>query len=356
MLILSMVFTIWRVIVRCRISVWMGLSDWLMILGAILNAGAIVLSIIGCWYGDGRLLADPYWTVSTLLVKKHMTFAGQLINVYAMFIVKLSICAYLLALNFSRTYRWVVWGTIAFVTTFNFILPASQHFGLCRPLAMRWDSSVKGQCWSQNVRISIAYTQAISNIVTDLIYATAPIAYIYSVKLSARTQWSVRIVFAMSLICTTISALKLWDFQLLQTSTEAFYDGVSLSIWSITEVSVGIVVGNVPPLRKHFDVWISRVLPSLGSKSSSRHTDSYGLPTYRTNGTRNTMNVEGMSGRGERLRSRTDPDNDSDMAILNELEEERLYHKGIIKTTLVEVDQETIRKEASRKSKAGSIQ
>ena len=50
------------------------------------------------------------------------------------------------------------------------------------------------------MRISIAYTQAISNIVTDLIYATAPIAYLQSVQLSIQTQWSVRAVFLMSLI------------------------------------------------------------------------------------------------------------------------------------------------------------
>jgi hypothetical protein len=90
---------------------------------------------------------------------------------------------------------------VVFVTIFNFILPVTQHFGLCRPLASRWDTRITDkQCWPQLVRISIAYTQAISNIITDLIYATAPIAYLRTVQLNKRTQWSVRVVFLMSLV------------------------------------------------------------------------------------------------------------------------------------------------------------
>jgi hypothetical protein len=91
--------------------------------------------------------------------------------------------------------------TIVFVTIFNFALPAIQHFGLCRPFASRWDIRITNkECWPQVVRIGIAYTQAISNIITDLVYATAPIAYIWSVRLSRRTRWSVRMVFLMSLL------------------------------------------------------------------------------------------------------------------------------------------------------------
>ena len=151
-------------------------------------------------WGRGRLLRDPYWTVERKIRQNHITYIGQIMNVYGMYIVKLSICGYLLALNFSRNYRWVIWGTVVFVTIFNFVLPATQHFGLCRPIESRWNIHIKGKCWPQKVRISIAYTQAISNIVTDLIYATAPIVYLREVKLSRRTQWSVRAVFLLSLM------------------------------------------------------------------------------------------------------------------------------------------------------------
>src|SRR5687767_6254128 len=104
-----------------------------------MHDAAIACSITAAHWGRGRLLRDPYWTVDRKIRLNHITYAGQLLNVYGMYIVKLSICAYLLALNFSRNYRWVIWGTVAFVTIFNLILPATQHFGLCRPLESRWD-------------------------------------------------------------------------------------------------------------------------------------------------------------------------------------------------------------------------
>ncbi|KAL1801325.1 hypothetical protein ACET3X_001667 [Alternaria dauci] len=287
MIAISTFFAVWRLAIRFKISRWMQTSDWLMILGTAMNNAAISVSIVSGFNGAGRLMSDPFWqpdTVEKMVYQNHLVFASQLLNVYAMWIVKLSICTYLLVLNFSRGYRWVIWATIVFATHFNFVLPVIQHFGLCRPLASRWDTRITDkQCWSQVVQIGIAYTQAISNIITDLVYATAPIAYIRSVKLSTHTQWSVRIVFLMSLVCTAISAIKLWDFQRLQGLKEVCYESVTLSIWSMTEVSIGIVVANLPPLRKSFDGLLKNVLSECStSRSTLSRFQSFHLPTYHT--------------------------------------------------------------------------
>ncbi|KAF3052317.1 hypothetical protein E8E11_007355 [Didymella keratinophila] len=272
-----------------------------------MNIAAISVAIAYGFAGAGRLLRDPFWTLDEMIYQNHTIFASQLLNVYGMWLVKLFICAYLLALKFSKGYRWVIWGTVAFVTIFNFILLVIQHFGLCQPLASRWNTRIKDkQCWSPSVRISIAYTQAISNIVTDLIYATAPIAYLHSVQLSRRTQWSVRIVFLMFLLVY---------FQKLQGQAEVYYESVALSIWSITEISVGIVVANLPPLRKSFDgMFKQSLLDSVtdkfsSSKPSQGHGQSYGLPTYRSQVTRRST-IEAMTGRS----ARQTEDNESDKA------------------------------------------
>jgi hypothetical protein len=77
-----------------------------------ISISGMVLSIVCGLSGAGRLLGDPFWqpdAVDKMIFQNHLTFATQLCNVYGMFVVKLSICAYLLALNFSKTYRWVIW-------------------------------------------------------------------------------------------------------------------------------------------------------------------------------------------------------------------------------------------------------
>jgi hypothetical protein len=129
MIFLSSLFTVWRVIVRCKVSPWMAWSDWFMIVGAvrtiersinittnirkqIVSISGMALSIACGMKGAGRLLGDPFWqpnAVDKMILQNHLTFAAQLCNIYGIFVVKLSICAYLLALNFSKTYRWVVW-------------------------------------------------------------------------------------------------------------------------------------------------------------------------------------------------------------------------------------------------------
>jgi hypothetical protein len=77
-----------------------------------MNNAAISVSIVSGFNGAGRLMSDPFWqpdTVEKMVYQNHLVFASQLLNVYAMWIVKLSICTYLLVLNFSREYRWVIW-------------------------------------------------------------------------------------------------------------------------------------------------------------------------------------------------------------------------------------------------------
>jgi hypothetical protein len=95
----------------------------------------------------------------------------------------------------------------------------------------------------------------------------------------------------------------------------------------MAEVTAGIVVANLPPLRKSFDNLFKHILPSAGSNNAlSRHRssvhklDSYNLPTYHAQITRS---------RG---------DGESDKAILEEDEgDDRQYRPGVMKTTHIDV-------------------
>lgn len=132
MIILCITFTTWRVLFRWKVSsMWMRWSDWLIIFGTVdihdktlkpglaktdarqmLSVSGMAVTIACGMSGAGRLLRDPFWqpnAVDKMIYQNHLTFASQLLNVYGMWVVKLSICAYLLVLDFSRTYRYVVW-------------------------------------------------------------------------------------------------------------------------------------------------------------------------------------------------------------------------------------------------------
>jgi len=99
----------------------------------------------------------------------HVIFITQCLNVYAMFLVKASICAYLMALDFGRNYRILIWISVVVVVLCNFIMMLILHFAYCRPYYSRWDFSVKGECWPAAVSEATAYVQIASNIFTDLV-------------------------------------------------------------------------------------------------------------------------------------------------------------------------------------------
>lgn len=101
-----------------------------------------------------------------------------------------------------------------------------------------------------------------------------------------------------------------------------------MTIWSMTEVAIGIVVANLPPLRKSFDAMLRRIIPaSLLSKYFSNggtgDFDKEGpyLPTYRMNEVQQS-NCREPTG-----------DSDSDKAIL-------AFDSTISKTTDIVVDEQ----------------
>ncbi|KAI8931829.1 hypothetical protein NX059_011466 [Plenodomus lindquistii] len=200
------------------------------------------------------------------------------------------------------------------------------HFAYCRPYYSRWDFSVQGKCWPAAVSEATAYVQIASNIFTDLIYAAAPIVYLRHVQLSRRTQWGVRIVFLLALVGTAISVAKIPTTYRFLRSKEFMWDAIDLSICSINEVCVGIIIANLPPLRKT----LMGLFPSFLPASLISNTGASRKQTSRTNQSLRTYSTKGHN------RLPDSHDADSERYIL-ELEDRK--NAGITRTTRVEIDE-----------------
>jgi hypothetical protein len=67
------------------------------------------------------------------------------------------------------------------------------------PFESNWNLTIlEKKCWAHK-SLALAYTQGISNIITDVMYMAAPIIYLSRVQLSKRTQLGIRIVFLLSI-------------------------------------------------------------------------------------------------------------------------------------------------------------
>jgi hypothetical protein len=171
-------------------------------------------------YGGGKHIWDPVFKDPANL-REYLRFLwfGQLLNLYGMALVKLSICAYIFMLNFSKGFRALIWASVVVHIGLNFVFPTIILFGECTPYTKHWDAlgTQPGSCWSTKPKVisgeqnitnreesiltgRAGYMGAATNIATDLIYTITPLVYISRVQLNTRTVWGVRIVFLLGLM------------------------------------------------------------------------------------------------------------------------------------------------------------
>jgi hypothetical protein len=121
---------------------------------------------------------------------------------------------------------------------------------------------------------------------------------------------------AKSIVSATIcSILKTVELPVLMKTKDPTWDSVRLAIWSGLELSVGILIASLPPLRKPFESLFPKIMPStfLNSRSRTRGSRDHGMPLY------NVPFTIGTRAKGDKLRiDNDDDDGDSERHILQE--------------------------------------
>jgi len=90
-----------------------------------LNFAAMIVRCKTAEYGLGRHVNDPS---INLRLFGYFLWISQILNVLSIAVLKYSICAYPLALNFSKIYVGIVWASVIMVTALNLISPCCLSF------------------------------------------------------------------------------------------------------------------------------------------------------------------------------------------------------------------------------------
>lgn len=104
-------------------------------------------------HGAGKHVWDPTVTEhNTRMYLKYLWF-GQYFNLSAMAACKFSICAFMLQLDFSKTYRRLIWLSVVVHTGGNIVYPYLILFAECGPIAKHWEPTLTGYCWPALPRV-----------------------------------------------------------------------------------------------------------------------------------------------------------------------------------------------------------
>ncbi|KAF9737629.1 integral membrane protein [Paraphaeosphaeria minitans] len=325
LIVFSSIFVFLRLYVSWRNRNFFQATDHFLWTGHLLAMIAAIFTYKTADVGAGKHVWDPSQTPDHLEKYLKWLWFSQLFNLYGMALIKLSICAYILMLDFTKAYRIIIWLSVVIHVGNNFVFPSVILLGECQPISKHWDvaGTQPGSCWGDKPKVISGYSGAATNILTDMIYTVAPLVYISRVQLRKATLWGVRTVFLLGLLTTAISTLKLYEMKSLNASSDATYTSVNLSIFAVSEVFVGAFTASLPPLRKTFETLLRRVPldSAMGSatrskKSISQKSMGKGIGnSYVMKEVGNSYVLNGK-GIGRHARPKHDLDNDSEHSIL----------------------------------------
>ncbi|THC90504.1 hypothetical protein EYZ11_010030 [Aspergillus tanneri] len=138
----------------------------------------------------------------------------------------------------------------------------------CRPISAFWTG--QGKCLPFK-QFAIGY--AIVNITTSLTVWLMPIPKLWKLQLPTAQKVALILIFALGLFDCAVSLIRLISSMLVLGNWDVTYDYARGVIWSIVEVSIGIVCSCLPTMRvilaSILSEKLARVLRFSGLRSNS---------------------------------------------------------------------------------------
>ncbi|EFX05739.1 integral membrane protein [Grosmannia clavigera kw1407] len=197
-----------------------------------------------------------------------MVTLWQLFYVLASPFIKISICANLIRIATQRRYVYPLY-LASLLSTAMTVMAFIIVFIQCIPFTASWTGN--GKCISIRIIIIPTYVFSAVNIFVDWVVAILP----------AFILWDLQLRRKLKLLCYSILAVGV----LLICGNFSCIDKIGdVIVWTVVELSLGILAGSLPSLRKLFkslsadhstgDQSYGTDLPTLGRRKRNRATQN----------------------------------------------------------------------------------
>ncbi|TGJ87735.1 hypothetical protein E0Z10_g1062 [Xylaria hypoxylon] len=270
----ALVFGILRMYSRIFLAKAFGCDDGFMV-GAVLSAFiSYVLYIYQTQHGLGKhkvfVSADDIWMYGAA------SFAQTILNLLGLGLLKISLSFSLLRLSRSKTLKWILWGTIAFVSIYT-IFAFLTLFLYCKPLSGFWDITSGAKCYSIQLFIRFGLANTALSIFTDILLASLPIPVIWQLKLKTKIRVYLIIMLALGWGAVAIGVVKAINQINYNPLGDATFE-ISIPTWAFIQLNVSITAACAPQLKK-------LLRPILGLTTNSYKSTPYGNPSHNRRNT-----------------------------------------------------------------------
>ncbi|KAI2996362.1 hypothetical protein CBS147346_9372 [Aspergillus niger] len=228
-------------------------EEYIITVAWLCAVGVLVCFVLEAQHGVGRFSKDITDEDEQVLSK--LVYYHSLIVMVGLSLVKISLAVFLRRFSSSLLSKALV-GSIIFLVAFTIACGLTLILQ-CIPVAAAWDTSLRphARCFDSDTYTAIGLWNSITNLVTDVIFATLPIPLFIGIQVNWRTKFSLIGVLSLGYLACVAGIVKivsqvnvLKEQNMYRPESEEKKKTDSLAI-SSAELNVAILAACLPSLK-----------------------------------------------------------------------------------------------------------
>ncbi|KAK0668448.1 hypothetical protein QBC41DRAFT_121977 [Cercophora samala] len=282
--------------VYCRLVITqggLGIDDYLMLAGVVLNVGLSIANMVCAYYGAGVHTPDLNFADFPALFQSN--YANRLLYVIALCLVKTSLLVFYLRVDprkWTRYFIYFIMFTVIGLTVATVVICIFE----CRPPSTYWnvEAQLSGAalavCMDPAERQKFFEANGIINIVQDICIYVLPIPMLWRLQVPRRQKVALLFLFCIGFVALAAACVRYYYVLKLANGDDIWYYFADSLNWCSIEVYAAIICGSASTFRVLFKTYMPRIwggsrygLSGPGGKShpyDQSHSGSFALKTF----------------------------------------------------------------------------
>ncbi|PWY84443.1 oxidoreductase [Aspergillus eucalypticola CBS 122712] len=221
-------------------------EEYIITVAWLCAVGVLVCFVLEAQHGVGRFSKDITDEDEQVLSK--LVYYHSIIVMVGLSLVKISLAVFLRRFSSTLLSKALV-GSIIFLVAFTIACGLTLILQ-CIPVAAAWDTSLQphARCFDSDTYTAIGLWNSITNLVTDVIFATLPIPLFIGIQVNWRTKFSLIGVLSLGYLACVAGIVKIIS-QVNVLKEQNMYRHDTFMIWNCAELNVAILAACLPSLK-----------------------------------------------------------------------------------------------------------